>query len=62
MDRPYLEQHFPVRSESESWILLGRGSAAPATDDKLPAPEVLSASRKLGSRKGLLISVAPFAP
>lgn len=62
MDRPYLEQHFPVRSESENWILLGRGSAAPATDDKLPAPEVLSASRKLGSRKGLLISVAPFAP
>jgi hypothetical protein len=37
---PYLGQHFPSRSESASWILLGRGST---DDNSSPTPEGLSA-------------------
>jgi hypothetical protein len=62
---PYLERHFPLRSESESWILLSRGLAAPATDDKpLPTPEGLfvTKGRNASSLKGPLISATPLAP
>jgi hypothetical protein len=42
----YLDRHFPLRSESESWILLRRWPAAPATDDRpLPTLEGLFTSR-----------------
>jgi hypothetical protein len=43
---PYLKRHFPLRSESERWILLSRGPAVPETDENhLPTPEELSVSQ-----------------
>jgi hypothetical protein len=33
---PYLDRHYPVRSESRSWLLLRRGPSRPATDDGGP--------------------------
>ena len=63
MYRPYLERHFPLRSESESWILLRRGLVAAATDNEPPpTPEGLTVSRNAGPRKGPLMSAAPFVP
>jgi hypothetical protein len=42
----YLDRHFPLRSESQSWILLSRRPAASAIDDiPLPMPAGLSASK-----------------
>jgi hypothetical protein len=56
---PFLEQHFPLRSESDRWILLSRDPRAPVADDPPPpTPEGLFVSRGVSSLKGRRIGPA----